>query len=172
MIIEIKTILMPIVAASPLIYTFFRHLKRKKKLESLGDVELVVKPKSPLTKRMSVIIGIIAALYFIINFSLAYSHERLDIARIIGSHTILLASLAFMIYDYGKIFVGEKGIYGITKEVFLWDTIEKVEFDNDIKQTQYGVKFYMIDQKTPLKFYFKRSKIEELKKIFEKMKKI
>jgi hypothetical protein len=77
-----------------------------------------------------------------------------------------------MSYDYGKIFVGDKGIYGITKEVFLWDTIEKVEFDRDIGQKQYGLKFYMIDQKIPLKFYFKRSKIEELKKIFEKMKKI
>jgi hypothetical protein len=170
MIIEVKTILMVVVATSPLIYTYFRHLKRKKKLKSLGDVELVVKPKSPLTKRMSVIIGIIAGLYFITLFSMAYIEGRLDIARIIGSHTILLASLAFMSYDYGKIFVGDKGIYGITKEVFLWDTIEKVEFDRDIGQ--YGLKFYMIDQKIPLKFYFKRSKIEELKKIFEKMKKI
>ncbi len=171
MIIELESILIPIVAASPLIYTYFRHLKRKNKLKSLGDVELVVKPKSSLSKRMSVIIGIIAGLYFITLFSMAYIEGRLDIARIVGSHTMFLASLAFMSYDYGKIFVGEKGIYGITKEVFLWDSIDKVEFDNDIKQTQYGVKFYMKDQKIPLKFYFKRSKIEELKKIFEKMKK-
>ncbi|MBS4001222.1 MAG: hypothetical protein KGZ71_12150 [Desulfobulbaceae bacterium] len=170
MIIEVKTILMALVATSPLIYTYFRHLKRRKKLNSLGDVELVVKPKSSLTKRMTVIIGTFAVLFFIILFSMAYIEGRLDIARIVGSQTIMLASFAFMIYDYGKIFVGEKGIYGITKEVFLWDTIVKVEFDNDIKQTQYGVKFYMKDQKIPLKFYFKRTKIEELKKIFEKKK--
>lgn len=171
MIIEIKTMLLAAVATSPLIYTFFRHLIRMKKMKEIGVIVHILRPKSLLTKRFSFFLALITALFFCLMFSLAYLHDNLEAARHIVSLTITMISLAYMSYDYAKIFVGEKGLYGLGKEIIIWNSVDRTEFDKDIGQKQYGFKVYYKNKKLPEKWYLKREQIEELKKILENLKK-
>lgn len=130
---------MGIAALTPFFVAFFHGFKRRKTLKALGEIEHVISPGNKFSQRLAILLGVATLAYFLVTMSLAAMDKRLDIFGAITSHVILLISLLYFLWDYKKIYFGELGFYGNETGLILWEKVERIEFDRDIGQFQFGM---------------------------------
>ena len=95
-------------------------------------------------------------LYNLGTFNLSNSFLKLCFFGIIFSRTA-----------YNRIIIGENGFY-FYDNLYFWKDIDKLHWDKDIKQIQFGLKIYAKGTKIPSKLYFDREIKTHLEELFNK----
>jgi len=150
------------------VVSYFKRKEKKKKLDIIGNrsdklVTFESKKFRPFEYILYAIGGIIIAASIWAGFKVG---PKAEVFKSI-SYGMMMIYLPYRFKNSLTITVSEKGIVYNNLSI-LWSELDRVEWDRDISQKLWGVKFYKKKTLIPIKIYVKRKYKEQFEKLINK----
>ncbi len=166
---NIVNIFPPIAALA--VNELFRYIKRKnseKRAEKMGDIIDSINTSSfnPENKFMMYGLGVIGVLWATAGIIVGIKNSDFYIASKGLSYGLLLIFLPKRWKNTSSIFICKNGIYSYEFQI-TWQELDRLEWDKDINQKNWGLKFYKKNQTSYHKIYINRKLKVEFENRFQ-----
>jgi hypothetical protein len=167
--LEPKDLLVPVALfAVAEIKSYFTRKIAKKQFDKIGKIEAKIdimglNNKSKYLYYTAYAIGGVITLLSIFG-GIKTLNYKMALSGI--TYGLSIIYFPYRIKEQLTIHIGDKGF--VSKELSCtWEELERIEWDRDIKQSQWGVRFYKKGQIAYHKIYVKREYKEKLEKLID-----